>query len=98
MKIIIDIPEGIYKHTQEYEIGGFSQENDAKIFTAIKHGTPLPKGHGRLGDLDALYQEIETKGWFDSDDAYYGGGLEDIVLSAPTLIEADKEEQNERLD
>ena len=38
MQIAIDIPEGIYKHTQEYEIGGFSQENDAKIFTAIKHG------------------------------------------------------------
>ena len=90
MQIVIDIPEGIYKHTQDYEIGGFSQENDAKIFTAIKHGTQLPKGHGRLIDADKLYQKCDENGWFDSDDNYYGGGLEDIVCEAQTVVEADK--------
>lgn len=43
MKVIIDISEEIYNHTQEYEVGGFNQENDTKLFMAIKNGTPLDK-------------------------------------------------------
>lgn len=31
MKLVIDIPEAIYNHTQEYEVGGFNQENDTKL-------------------------------------------------------------------
>ena len=94
MKIVIDIPEEVYKRVVVSPrctpvLDAFE---DRDLFVkALQSGTPLPKGHGRLGDLDTLYREIETKGWFDSDDAYYGGGLEDILLSAPTLIEADKE-------
>lgn len=41
MKRIIDIPEEIYSHTQEYEVGGFNQENDTKLFMAIKNSIPL---------------------------------------------------------
>ena len=26
---------------------------------AVRNGTPLPKGHGRIGDLDALEEEME---------------------------------------
>ncbi|MBO4847080.1 MAG: hypothetical protein J5525_12420 [Lachnospiraceae bacterium] len=58
IELVIKINEEIYNHTQEYEVGGFNQENDTKLFVAIKNGTPLPKGHGRLGDLDALEKEI----------------------------------------
>lgn len=28
------------------------------VFEAIRNGVPLPKGHGRLGDLDALEAEM----------------------------------------
>ena len=41
MRLIIDIPKDIYNHTQAYEIGGFNQENDARVFNLIKHGIPL---------------------------------------------------------
>lgn len=48
MRLVIDIPEAIYNHTQEYEVGGFNQENDIKLFMAIKNGTPLPEHQGRI--------------------------------------------------
>lgn len=41
VKLVIEIPKEIYNHTQEYEIGGFNQENDTKLFMAIKNGIPL---------------------------------------------------------
>ena len=103
MQIVIDIPDKVlarirsrHGHCGSVRHGnGIWTDDLLTVSTAIYFGKILPKGHGRLGDLDALYQEIETRGWFNSDDAYYGGGLEDIVLSASTLIEADKEAYRE---
>lgn len=62
-------------------------------FNAIRNGTPLPKGHGRLIDADAF----ERRCMFDS-------GIEDMqdVIYAlrdyKSIIEADKEQEdgNER--
>ena len=54
VELAIKIPEEIYNHTQEYEVGGFNQENDTKLFIAIKNGTPLPKEHGALKDADKI--------------------------------------------
>lgn len=45
MKLVIDIDEELYNHTQEFDEGCFNQENDTKLFNAIKNGTPIPKGH-----------------------------------------------------
>ena len=51
------------------------------IYNAIKNSTPLPKGHGRLIDADALWKK-----WvFDAI------GKQEID-EAPTIIEADKAE------
>lgn len=96
MKLIIDISDKTYEIIRDmiyfYNPQRSGRAETKEIITAIKQGIPLPKGHGRLIDADALYREIETEGWFDSDDEYYGGGLEDIVLNAPTIIEVDKGE------
>lgn len=96
MKLVIDISDKTYEIIRDmmyfYNPQRSGRAETKEIITAIKQGTPLPKGHGRLIDADTLYREIETDGWFDSDDEYYGGGLEDIVLNAPTIIEADKGE------
>ncbi len=43
IELAIRVSEEIYNHTQEYEVGGFNQENDTKIFMAIKNGQLLPK-------------------------------------------------------
>lgn len=46
---------------------------------------PVPP-HGRLIDADELFKEMERKGWFDNADR---DKAEDIVLAAPTIMEAE---------
>ena len=48
---------------------------------------PVPP-HGRLIDADALFKEMERKGWFDNADR---DKAEDLVLDAPTIIPAEEE-------
>lgn len=83
MKIVIDIPEDLYKAT----INGLNAEEIWDLRVAIKNGIPLPKCHGRLIDeerisLSGIHFETER------DHAMMIGRLN----SAPTIIEADKEE------
>ena len=58
---------------------------------AVRKGTPLPKGHGRLIDADAFFKSASIK--------FYTTNLFSHIIStidnAPTVIEADKEEQDE---
>lgn len=42
---------------------------------------PIPEGHGRLGDLDELMNNIG--------DVPYKGSVRRVLMSAPTIIEAD---------
>ena len=50
MQILIDIPEELYKaNLRGLEVGELW---DLRV--AIKNGTPLQKGHGRLIDADVL--------------------------------------------
>ena len=34
---------------------------DPDLYKAIANGTPLPKGHGRLGDLDAIINTVDKE-------------------------------------
>lgn len=72
MQIVIDIPDRIYKIVQNRMLN----ITDAKILeNALKNGTPLPKGHGRLIDADDI---TDFEGHY-------------ITTDAPTIVEADKE-------
>ena len=42
---------------------------------------PLPEGHGRLGDLDALMNNIG--------DVPYKGAVRRVLMSAPTIVPAE---------
>lgn len=42
--------------------------------------------HERLIDANELFKEMERKGWFDNSDR---DKAEDLVLDAPTIIEAE---------
>lgn len=55
----------------------------ANIGTRSYEVVPLPEGHGRLGDLDALMNNIG--------DVPYKGAVRRVLMSAPTIIEADLE-------
>jgi hypothetical protein len=88
MKIVIDIPDYNLNDIQNGSIAC------GRILKAVKNGTPLPKGHGRLGDLDAL--DVTT---IITDD-YSGNEMLDVVLkedidNAPTIIEADREAERD---
>lgn len=47
MKIVIDIPDQMYERVLDGTYCG-------TLYEELKNGTPLPKGHGRLGDFDAF--------------------------------------------
>ena len=86
MQIVIDVPDEDYKRIKDMPDAFNSLTSRA--YKSIKNGTPLPKGHGRLKDVDAL---INTLGCSDRD-IYCKAVIEE---DAPTIIEADKEAEDE---
>lgn len=82
MQIVIDIPERTYeqlKFLREQGFDGF----ETIIDKAVANGTPLPKGHGRLIDADAMQKyQIDT----------FGQRLL-VIDTAPTIIAAESEEE-----
>lgn len=54
MKIVIDIPQIMYGAIKQYGITFLSRDDKKTLRKSIANGTPLPAGHGRLIDADAL--------------------------------------------
>lgn len=54
----------------------------------LQNGTPLPKGHGKIGDLGALREEVSSWGMND----YEPSDFIDVIDTADAIIEADKTE------
>ncbi len=84
MKIVIDIPEEAYNLLQNDGVDWLGAEH---ILDRVAKGTPLPKGHGRLIDENNLFFE-------DIDDI--SCVTQRNVENAPTIIEAESEEENEK--
>ena len=83
MKIVIDIPE------EDFEKVKCGRGAVSMMRKAIIHGTPLPKGHGRLIDADALYDE-----YVKEPEEFNGGhSLMALFRAAPTIVEANKESE-----
>ena len=101
MKLVIDIPEGLkdaFNHEEQWTALLCAEMRDV-----LNNGTPLPKGHGRLGDLDRLEREMYHKAFeTDTDLQRWDSGcwirykmFEIAVATAPTIIEADGGEKDE---
>lgn len=103
MQIVIDISEADYwkikenfadlqVYLKEKAMDNFSNLG-LKMQNAVYHGTPLPKGHGRLIDADELEEckEIMTT---ISGESKYVVRMDDI-RNMPTIIEADTESEDE---
>lgn len=58
MEIVIKIPEDSYKATC---VGCMLPSDVENVVQAIKNGTPLPKGHGRLIDVNDLLDDINLE-------------------------------------
>ena len=90
MQIVIDIDEEQYNTIKSDLYNTFPVEMKKWGLEAIRNGTPLPKGHGRLIDADKLEpRDISPEAW---NIPMWGFELVDIE-DAPTIIEADKEVQ-----
>lgn len=86
MRLVIEISDKNYKAIAK---GYFPY---GAIVNAIRNGTPLPEHHGRLIDADDIAL-IDEQFYVPSD--YYVA--ESAINDAPTIIEADEEEQDARI-
>lgn len=91
IELVIKIDEEQYEHIKHMTMDKVKDYHALMydICERIKNGTLLPKGHGRLGDLDKILKE-------DSIDYYTEFGCEVKVSAlsidlAPTIIPADEE-------
>lgn len=90
MQVLIKIPDEEYKKISN---SNPSYADDFNLYYAIKNGTVLPKGHGRLKDVDAFLSKVKAD---REHSAYVRSWTADNVLDvlsnsyAPTIIEADK--------
>lgn len=82
MQIVIDIDVDCYKLIKRNVEHG----EGSSLSVIIANGTPLPKGHGKLGDLDALREEVSSWGMND----YEPSDFTYAIDQADTIIEADK--------
>lgn len=97
MKLIIDISEDVKGIIDRK---GTNENVTETLWQAVKNGIPLPKGHGRLGDLDKLDRIMYHKAFeTDSDMQKWDSGcwirykmFENSMEEIPTIIEADKGE------
>ena len=99
MQIVIDIPEEIKAVIDK---NGTNEIVSETVWQAVKKGTPLPKGHGRLIDADYLRDVILLHNFHGnnknvvpySDRKGYRLRQREVdegIINAPTIIEADKE-------
>ena len=106
MQIVIDISDERYKDIKR--IASVQMERRTKTCEQIiAKGIPLPKGHGRLIDADALeilygleyatkYGNKSAEQQAHSYDTMMMYEIADMIDNAPTIIEADKVESEDR--
>ena len=96
IELIIKMPEEVYESIQDNDYCGISNSD---MYNAIVNGTPLPKGHGRLIDADALDRDLENAkvNLGDALSEAFDDGLtwaSEVTSKLLTIIEADKESED----
>ena len=96
IELVIKIPEGLKK---DFELEQWTALSCMEMKNALEKATPLPKGHGRLGDLDELEKRISNYVEHDVKitDAYTVTRqrfIVDGISETPTIIEADTESED----
>lgn len=74
--------------------GNYEHETLEMLLDAFNEAAVLPKGHGKIGDLTKLYNEIDARNKGKNKGKYTG--ILALVGFADTIIEADKEKMNEK--
>ena len=94
VEVIIQIPKDEYNCIRN---GQKTFNTELYLLNAVNAGTVLPKGHGRLFDMDKLLKQVEFKGFIQQDNTHLVtmDRVKNVLNNAPTVIEADKEVENE---
>ncbi len=79
MKLIIDVDDNLYTRLFDNGVDNYD-DVAADMARAIRKGTVLPKGHGRLIDADELMRD------------YGNSDIEILLENMDSIIEADTEE------
>lgn len=82
IELVIKIPKEEYKNICLMSKDGIGMA----LYDWIANGTPLPKGHGRIADMDAAIKCIEE---VEGEDAIWAISLIEWACSKRTIIEAD---------
>ena len=93
IELVIKIPEEAkraFDCAESNEMKGSYYDHGGVIGEAIKNGVLLPKGHGRLIDVDAYIDKHEEFGWLDDIT------VDEFNNITPTIIEAESEETTKR--
>lgn len=90
MQIVINIDENVFTRLFDNGIEDYAIVNDDlfAIAKSIRNCTPLPKGHGDLIDRNDLleYTDINICAYTPTINRY-------DIITTPTIIEADKENE-----
>lgn len=90
MQIVIEIDDDMYKSVIDNDAYVLGDVDWILLENAIANGTPLPKNHGRLKDIDAFITKVKAD---RKHSAYLRSWTADDVLNAlansyaPTIIE-----------
>ena len=87
MQVVIDIDDEIYERLRNSEVlvSGLRSGKHflSKVFMAVADGVELPKGHGRIADIDKVLEEMRATRTYD---------IPFILERVKPIVEADKEE------
>jgi len=84
IELVIKIPKRVYNYIRKYEHIANSDVLDIK--DAIINGILLPKGHGRIADIDKVLEEMKAARTYD---------IPFALERVKPIIEADKEHKHE---
>lgn len=96
--LVIKLPEELYE-TYKGRQPMLGDTGIDMIARSIANGIPIPKKHGRIGDLDSIMNDIcnsineMTNIGISVDGQYLWAKLNDAVDNASTIIPADAESE-----
>ena len=84
MQVVISIDDNLY--TRLFDNGVDNYDDALDMAKAIRKGTPLRKGHGRISDMDAAIECIKD---CEGEDAIWAISLIEWACGKRTIIDAD---------
>lgn len=97
VEVIIRLPKEVYEGIQQIDriiLGRRSGKTiEFALWNGVRNGKPLPKGHGRLKDTDAICKDIISALGIRNENYLLEveKAIYKRIKNATTIIEADKE-------